>query len=478
MVKVSTVDIKSAGRTIVHIADLPHAEGKIHFIFGESGIGKSLTAKAVCGLLDSSVFDIRINGLEYSDYKGSNGRVLADGFYVFQEPSTHLNPLMRIKHQMGEGNLEGSDYTAIAAELFPGQSFDPIRELFPRPYRPSGGEKQRVLLAMALQKMDRRVKGDGGLFVFDEPTSSLDEELRDRVIDQLVARHRKRAFNAWVITHDYSIVSYLMRRHKRQRKSFVFSEFYRDNEVHVRPFNPDDFTKWLGEVKSGTVFPDSDPVLTVKSDFRVHGLDLNIVRANGEGSGFQLSAGQWAYLKGPSGIGKTSFAKAIMGLAPTDGLRVELKGLTLDSSTPRNVWKERVWGKSMSMVFQLSDEALNPQATVRQVLDGAPIPNRTHLNKLLNEAFAVPEKMFSRPVHSLSGGEKQRLNLVRTLALETDVVILDEPFSGVDFRTMQRILSWIEEQRRAGQTFIVISHQEEIFDALVPATQVFRIRRA
>lgn len=471
---VTSVDIRKDGRPLVRLDRFDHPPGTIHFLFGESGIGKSLTAKAVCGLLDPHDLDVRIDDRAYADYLASPRHFLTDGFYVFQEPSTHLNPLMRIADQMTEGNLAGSDYAAIADELFPAAPFDEIRRLYPRPYRPSGGEKQRVLLAMAFQKIDRMPDGGRGLFVFDEPTSSLDEALRNRVIDRLVERHRRRAFDAWFITHDYSVVSYLLKKHKRDRAAFAFSEFYHDGDVRVRPFDPDEFISWLGKTGRGDAVPAGDEVLRVSPEFRVHSIHLRVVGPNE----FRLARGQWAYVKGPSGIGKTSFAKAILGLTPSTGLKMLLKGREYGSATPRRVWQNDVWGKSMSMVFQLSDEALNPQATVRQVLDGTPIADRGRLDALLHEAFADPERMCDRPVRFLSGGEKQRLNLVRTLALETDVVILDEPFSGVDFRTMQRILGWIETRRRAGQCFIVISHQEEVFDALVPPEHVYRIERA
>jgi peptide/nickel transport system ATP-binding protein len=470
---VISVDIQKGARPLVRLEGFDHPSGTIHFLFGESGIGKSLTAKAVCGLLDPHELDVRIDDRPYADYLASHRHFLTDGFYVFQEPSSHLNPLMRITDQMTEGTLAGSDYAAIADELFPAAPFDEIRRLYPRPYRPSGGEKQRVLLAMAFQKIDRMPDGGRGLFVFDEPTSSLDEALRNRVIDRLVERHRRRAFDAWFITHDYSVVSYLLKKHGR--KAFAFSEFYRDGDVHVKPFDPDEFISWLGKMGRGYAAPEGEEVLRVSPEFRTHSIHLRIVGKNGD---FRLARGEWAYVKGPSGVGKTSFAKAILGFTPSTGLKIMLKGREYSSTTPRRVWQNDVWGKSMSMVFQLSDEALNPQATVRQVLDGTPIADRTRLDALLREAFADPERMRDRPVRFLSGGEKQRLNLVRTLALETDVVILDEPFSGVDFRTMQRILVWIETRRRAGQCFIVISHQEEIFDALIPPEHVYRIERA
>jgi thiamine transport system ATP-binding protein len=76
-------------------------------------------------------------------------------------------------------------------------------------------------------------------------------------------------------------------------------------------------------------------------------------------------------------------------------------------------------------------------------------------------------------VSALSGGQKQRLNLMRGLVLGTDVVILDEPLNGLDFRSMQRVLDLVKEQMKRGTAFLLISHNEEIFEAIVPPDQVY-----
>lgn len=74
---------------------------------------------------------------------------------------------------------------------------------------------------------------------------------------------------------------------------------------------------------------------------------------------------------------------------------------------------------------------------------------------------------------TLSGGQKQRLNLLRSLLLDADLLILDEPLNGLDFTSMQRVLKLLQERMEEGKSLLLISHNEEIFDALVPPENVY-----
>jgi ABC-type glutathione transport system ATPase component len=79
------------------------------FLFGESGIGKSVICKAIYGLLDPDELSVSINNSDYIDYCGEpwTTEIRNNSFFVFQEPSSHLNPLMTIAEQLREGSLAG-----------------------------------------------------------------------------------------------------------------------------------------------------------------------------------------------------------------------------------------------------------------------------------------------------------------------------------------------------------------------------------
>jgi ABC-type glutathione transport system ATPase component len=153
------LDIASKNRTLVQIDEFTIRPGTLTLLLGESGIGKSLISKAIFGLLSPDELQIRINQLDYKEYIKSTvcKEIQEKGFFVFQEPSSHLNPLRNLRQQLNEGSIEDpARNREILAKLFPNFS-EAERErflsVFPKPFRPSGGEKQRTLIAMAFKKM-------------------------------------------------------------------------------------------------------------------------------------------------------------------------------------------------------------------------------------------------------------------------------------------------------------------------------------
>ncbi|HMA65936.1 MAG TPA: ATP-binding cassette domain-containing protein, partial [Chitinispirillaceae bacterium] len=102
-----SVNVATSSRTIVSIQDFPVYDNHITFLFGESGIGKSLISKALYGLLDTSELTVTINDTPYADHLKSKWLTESrtNSFFVFQEPSSHLNPLMKISEQLNEGSL-------------------------------------------------------------------------------------------------------------------------------------------------------------------------------------------------------------------------------------------------------------------------------------------------------------------------------------------------------------------------------------
>ena len=183
------IRIATSDRLLVRIRDFRLPLDRTTFLFGESGIGKSLIARAIYGLLDPEEFSVTINGELYTTYlaRSETKLIKENSFYVFQEPSSHLNPLLSLETQVSEGSLSQAVGAAeLLTHLWEGTDEEGIRkllEVYPKPYRPSGGEKQRVFLLMALKRMDllfrSGLSNPHTLFVFDEPTGSLDNHLRD-----------------------------------------------------------------------------------------------------------------------------------------------------------------------------------------------------------------------------------------------------------------------------------------------------------
>lgn len=488
------IHISTGERTLVDIRDFEISPDRITFLFGESGIGKSLIARAAFGLLDPDEFNISINGEPYGEYlaRPETREIREHGFYVFQEPSTHLNPLLPLGTQLREGSLsQGTGEMDIMMEMWASDDNNEIArllEVYPKPYRPSGGEKQRIFLVMALKKIDLVLRSGIAnrqkVFVFDEPTGSLDNHFRDVFLSLLFKRFKQSQFTALVITHDYSMIGKVTRSFSGIAEQVAFRELQiGSNGLILKDFQPGTYLGWLERQQKEPVRELRTPLLRVESGAEVFGQRLSISK-DLQGKRIvplEVFPGSIVYLKAPSGTGKTSLVKMIMGLIPGRNLRMDLNGTTLTDRTPGAFWQREVWGRKMTMAFQHADEALNSMSTVMETFQGLPSRQRItreSIRQTLAGLFDddVIETLMDKQVARLSGGQKQRLNLLRCLFLETDILILDEPLNGLDFESSTRVLALLAEKLQAGKGILLISHNEEIFDALIPGEHVYYLR--
>lgn len=483
------ISVESALRPLVSIDNFVIKPGHIHFLFGESGIGKTLITQAVYGLLDPDELKIAINGMSYKKYLQSAfvRNIIKNSFFVFQEPSSHLNPMLNLKTQIREGSLRNAkNEREILQSLWPDnkdKTAHKLLDIYPKPYRPSGGEKQRFLLSMAFKKIALLEKGQDNFFVFDEPTGNLDDFFRNRVLNLLLNYYRQKPFTILFITHDYSIISELHNNHQNLNKHTHLFEIVRETPPKVSQvsFSSGVYLKWLK--KQSPVFHnknESATVMTLQSGVQAIGKEFRFYRSSdykGENS-LKVHPGQLVYLKAPSGGGKTTVAKIILGMIPAKNLRLYCCGHKIDSNTPASYWRKHLWGRRAAMVFQHADEALDRQSSVYQTFRGLPLKSNNFKHKIteaLQNIFEekIDQKFLDKKIAFLSGGQKQRLNILRAMILETEFLILDEPLNGLDFASIDKVLYLLEEKRRGGAAVLLISHNEEIFSRLVPEQDTF-----
>jgi len=142
---------------------------------------------------------------------------------------------------------------------------------------------------------------------------------------------------------------------------------------------------------------------------------------------------------GPSGCGKTSLLESICGLRSPTRARIELRGrLLADAAKGISLLPEK---RNIGLVPQ--DLALFPHLNVRQnilygVKKGAPTIHLDHIMEVLEIGSLLP-----RPIHSLSGGEKQRVAFARALLASPELLILDEPLSSLNFALKQKIVTYL-----------------------------------
>lgn len=156
---------------------------------------------------------------------------------------------------------------------------------------------------------------------------------------------------------------------------------------------------------------------------------------------FALPAGSVTCLMAPSGSGKTTLFRVLLGLEAAD------------SGEIRGVCPGRI-----SMMFQEDRlcETLTPVENVALVLP--PTARRGNVRDLLAEI--LPADCLGQPVMELSGGMRRRVSLARAVAFPGDFIVLDEPFTGLDQATKEKVIAFVL-RHRAGRTLLVATHGQD-----------------
>lgn len=172
---------------------------------------------------------------------------------------------------------------------------------------------------------------------------------------------------------------------------------------------------------------------------------------------FSVSKGEALALLGPSGCGKSSILKMIAGLLPPDGGSIILDGVDISKLAPGK--------RGTGLVFQ--EFALFPHLRVEDniayglVCAGMPKKESRKEAALWLERFGL-SGFGRRRVDTLSGGEKQRVSLARTLAVKPALVLFDEPLSSLDTELRRRLQTELRgRQRENGYTAIYVTHDRD-----------------
>lgn len=233
---------------IVKDAFLEVKRGERVAVVGESGSGKSLTAFSVLKLLSGNLHvsgKINVDGIDVNSLEGENLRKFRweKVSLVFQDPSASLDPLMKVKEQIGEALLYHKKLRRKQIEervwelLHLAEVPEPEERMNAYPHQLSGGLKQRVAIAMALAC-------EPDYIIADEPTTALDVTIQSRILNLLKKLSIEECRGILLITHDMGVVA------EFAEKLFVMYAGYtvesgKTEEIFRHPLHP--YTKGLIE---------------------------------------------------------------------------------------------------------------------------------------------------------------------------------------------------------------------------------------
>ncbi len=190
--------------------------------------------------------------------------------------------------------------------------------------------------------------------------------------------------------------------------------------------------------------------------------DLSVTYRNGHvalsDASFEIPKGTICGLVGVNGAGKSTLFKAIMGFAPVSKGSVSVYGQTVRQALKQNMiayvpqnedvdWDFPVLVEDVVMMGRYGHMGLlrRPRAVDRETVDEA--LSRVGLTEYRE-----------RQIGELSGGQKKRVFLARALAQNSQLILLDEPFTGVDVQTEDRIVTLMRELRDEGRVMLVSTH--------------------
>ncbi|MGU3411960.1 dipeptide ABC transporter ATP-binding protein [Microbacterium sp. M1A1_1b] len=473
LLSVRDLRVAFGDREVLHGVDLDVRRGERVAIVGQSGSGKSTLIAAVLRLLPGAGHitggSIHLGAVDIGAADESVMRPVRGGRIglVPQDPSTNLNPSMRVGAQVADtlraGGMRGraAIRDRVVALMTEAGIPEAARRADQYPHEFSGGMRQRILIAIALARQPE-------LLIADEPTSALDVTVQRQILDHLQTLVDQHGTTLLFVTHDLGVAA------DRTDRIVVML----DGEV-VEQGAPEailrdpqhEYTKRLiaaAPALSGGTEPATDagdPILVVTDlvkEYRVRGRGAGTLRA-ADGVSFQVRRGTTTAVVGESGSGKTTVARVLLGLeAPTSGTAlVDGHAIGTARGAERRAIRRRV-----QPVFQDPYGSLDPTSTIERIVD-EPLrvfgvgdrASRTERVATLLDQVALPRSVAQLRPNELSGGQRQRVAIARALALEPEVLILDEAVSALDVLVQEQILALLEDlQDRLGLSYLFITH--------------------
>ena len=461
------------------------AKGEKVLILGPSGSGKSTLAQC-------------LNGIIPNIHKGqAQGQVRIDGQDIFKQSIYDKSQLVSTVLQDPDGQFIGltvAEDLAFALEndcadqsemkdkvALWAERLDLTSLLNHRPQDLSGGQKQRVSLAGVL--ID-----ESPILLFDEPLANLDPKSGQETIDLIDKIHKEVGATTIIIEHRLEDVLYrpVDRILLVNEGELIFngspdellsSTLLLENGIReplyvtvLRQLGFDTrSTQNLSQLDaldlSDLALPDrvlkdkkdssSDSILKVEGLSVSYGDNPAII----EDMSFSLKKGERLAIVGKNGAGKSTLAKALCGFVPSQG-KLTYKGqdISQDSIAERS---ERIGFVLQNPNQMISQTMIFDEVALGLRLRGieeAEVEERVH--EVLKTCGLYSFRNW--PISALSFGQKKRVTIASILVLKPEIIILDEPTAGQDYKTYTDIMNFLDSLQKQGHTIVMITHDMQL----------------
>ena len=461
------------------------AKGEKVLILGPSGSGKSTLAQC-------------LNGIIPNIHKGqAQGQVRIDGQDIFKQSIYDKSQLVSTVLQDPDGQFIGltvAEDLAFALEndcadqsemkdkvALWAERLDLTSLLNHRPQDLSGGQKQRVSLAGVL--ID-----ESPILLFDEPLANLDPKSGQETIDLIDKIHKEVGATTIIIEHRLEDVLYrpVDRILLVNEGELIFngspdellsSTLLLENGIHeplyvtvLRQLGFDTRSAQnLSQLDaldlSDLALPDrvlkdkrdssSDSILKVEGLSVSYGDNPTII----EDLSFSLKKGERLAIVGKNGAGKSTLAKALCGFVPSQGkLTYEGQDISQDSIAERS---ERIGFVLQNPNQMISQTMIFDEVALGLRLRGieeAEVEERVH--EVLKTCGLYSFRKW--PISALSFGQKKRVTIASILVLKPEIIILDEPTAGQDYKTYTDIMNFLDSLQKQGHTIVMITHDMQL----------------
>ena len=461
------------------------AKGEKVLILGPSGSGKSTLAQC-------------LNGIIPNIHKGqAKGQVRIDGQDIFKQSIYDKSQLVSTVLQDPDGQFIGltvAEDLAFALEndcadqsemkdkvALWAERLDLTSLLNHRPQDLSGGQKQRVSLAGVL--ID-----ESPILLFDEPLANLDPKSGQGTIDLIDKIHEEVGATTIIIEHRLEDVLYRPvdrillvnkgellfngRPDELLSSTLLLENGIRDplyltvlRQLGFDTTRAQNLSQLDALDLSGLDIPDS--VLRDKTEtstdsiLKVEGLSVSYGDnpAIIEDMSFSLKKGERLAIVGKNGAGKSTLAKALCGFVPSQGkLIYKGRDISQDSIAERS---ERI-----GFVLQNPNQMISQTMIFDEVALGLRLRGieETEVEERVHEVLKTCGLYSFRkwPISALSFGQKKRVTIASILVLKPEIIILDEPTAGQDYKTYTDIMNFLDSLQKQGHTIVMITHDMQL----------------